>query len=91
MSKVVMVWYGGLNYARPEEDDGEEFPSLSAAKRAFAARADYDPYYPCVSEDTPENGGPEGHIYFGSLKDWCPANGADRVLSFGPRGGVRVE
>ena len=89
--KVVMVWYGGREYARPEEDDGEEFSSLSAAKRAFAARADYDPYYPCVEEDTPDNGGPEGYIYFGSLEDWCPANGADRVLSFGPRGGVRVE
>lgn len=87
MSKVVMVWYGGINFARPEEDDGEEFPSLSAAKRAFAARADHDPYYPNVDE----NCGPEGHIYFGTLETWCPANGADRVLSFGPRGGVRID
>lgn len=70
MSKVVMVWYGGLNYACPEEDDGEEFPSLAAAKRAFAARTsggDYYNFYPTVEEDTPENGGPEGHIYFGTL------------------------
>lgn len=85
--KVVMVWYGGINFARPEEDDGEEFSSLIAAKRAFAARASWL----LVEEDTPDNGGPEGHIYFGSLKDWCPANGADRVLSFGPRGGVRID
>ena len=90
MAKVVMVWYGGLNFARPDEDDGEEFSSLSAAKRAFAARAD-NPYYPNVEEETPEEGGPEGHIYFGSLETWCPANGADRVLSFGPRGGVRID
>lgn len=87
MAKVVMVWYGGLNFARPDEDDGEEFSSLSAAKRAFAARTSWL----LVEEDTPDNGGPEGHIYFGSLKDWCPANGADRVLSFGPRGGVRID
>ena len=90
MAKVVMVWYGGLNYASPEEDDGEEFSSLSAARRAFAARAD-NPYYPCVEEDPPEDGGPEGHIYFGTLQDGCPANGPDRILSFGPRGGVRVD
>lgn len=58
------MWYGGINFDRPNEDDGE---------------------------DTPENGGPEGHIYFGTLETWCPANGADRVISFGPRGGVRAE
>lgn len=82
--KVVMVWYGGINFDRPDEDGGEEFSSLSAAKARFAN-------WLLVEEDTPDNGGPEGHIYFGSLKDWCPANGADRVLSFGPRGGVRID
>lgn len=91
MSKVVMVWYGGREYGHPEEEDGEEFSSLSAAKRAFAARTSWDHYYPNVEECPPEEGGPEGYIYFGTLQSWCPANGADRVLSFGPRGGIRAE
>ncbi len=81
--KVVMVGYGGMNFARP---DGEEFPSLAAAKRVFAECTNV-----MVDKRPFEDGGPERHIYFGTLETWCPANGADVILSFGPGGGARAK
>lgn len=87
--KVWMLWHGGSSYAHGSiEDDVEEFASLKAAKDAFAARADFDPYYPCVSDDA------SAWIFFHDPNDEGNGPGdpyPDRVLEFGPRGGVRVE
>lgn len=81
--KVKALWYGGVNYANPDPDrDLESFGSIRAAVDTFAARADHDPYYPCVEEDATEM-----HLYLGEYSD----NGPDRIVRFGRRGGVRVE
>lgn len=84
MAKVAALWYGGSSYADPDPDrDLERFDSLQDAKRAFEARADFDPYYPCVDEETCEM-----HVYLGGEYH---EDGPDRVLRIGKRGGVRVE
>lgn len=84
MAKVVALWYGGCNYAAPNPDrDLERFDSLKAAARAFEARADHDPFYPCVEEEQTEM-----HVYFGTAYH---ENGPDRLIRFGRRGAVRVE
>lgn len=88
--KVYMLWHGGSSYAMFDQfnrDDIEEFDSIKDAVESFRARADFDPYYPCVSDGLPEEGGPEAWLCF----DNPYQNGdlyPDRVLSFGPRGGV---
>jgi hypothetical protein len=93
--RVTMFWHGGSGYAAPDmhsERDAEVFDSIADAKRAFAARADHDPYYPCVDDCSPEDSGPEAWLFFGKPSDH-PILGAeypDRLLSFGPRGGVVV-
>lgn len=87
--KIVMLWHGGMGYAHPDEDDGEEFSSLEEAKFEFARRV-WNAYYPGVEPIPPEEGGPEAQVYPGTLEDWCPANGPDRTIKFGPRGGVVV-
>jgi hypothetical protein len=84
-----MLWYGGASYGACIEDDLETFGSLAELRHAFARRLG-DAYYPCVSDDTPDNGGPEGYVYLydpRGVDDPYP----DRLISFGPRGGVRVE
>jgi hypothetical protein len=84
--KVYMIWQGGINYAVSDIADAEEFPSLAAAVAEFTHRASgTDPYYPCVE-------GSEGHIFhydprIASGGDHYP----DRIITSGPRGGVRVE
>lgn len=87
---VYMFWYGGPGYGVGTlEDDLEQFDSLAELRHTFARRW-RDPYYPCVSNDTPEYGGPEGYVYLydpRGMADPYP----DRLISFGPRGGVRVE
>ena len=87
-----MLWHGGSSYEVGYiDEDTEEFPSLAAAKDAFAGRADtLETYYPCVSEDTPEDGGPSAQVFFADPREFADPY-PDRVLSFGPRGGVRVE
>ena len=88
--KTYMLWHGGSSYAVFDQfnrSDIEEFDSIADAIRSFRARADFDPYYPCVSEDAPEEGGPEAWLCFDDpyqVPDLYP----DRILSFGPRGGV---
>ena len=80
--KVKALWYGGSNYASPDPArDLESFSSMAEAKRSFAARADFDPYYPCVDEEQTEM-----HVYLGDYSE----NGPDRVLTIGKRGGVQV-
>jgi hypothetical protein len=84
---VWMLWRGGVNYAAPEISDAEPFASLRAAATEFARRTEYESrYYPGAY---PEPSGPSAWIMFGDERpggDVCP----DRVLSFGPRGGVRI-
>lgn len=82
--KVLALWYGGSNYAAPDghnPKDCEHFDSIKDAKRSFANRADFNPYYPCVDAETCEM-----HLYFGPYHE----DGPDRVLTLGKRGGVRV-
>lgn len=81
--KVKALWYGGGNYSAPNPDtDLESFDSIGAAVDTFAARADHDPYYPCVDDEATEM-----HLYLGEYFE----NGPDRIVRFGRRGGVRVE
>ena len=82
---VYMLWHGGSSYAPPMDDDAEAFASIADAVDSFESRT-RDPYYPCVKRDTPENGGPTGMLYIGEVGDY-----PDRIVTFGPRGGVRVE
>ncbi len=83
--KVTMFWHGGSNYAcfdTSNPKDAEEFGSLSAAKRSFESRADFDPYYPCVES-------PEAWLCKGSAESNLGAEYPDYVLTLGPRGGVQ--
>ena len=81
--KVTAMWFGGSSYAVPYPDDVEHFDSLRAAKDAFWSRADFDPYYPCVDKDTTEM-----WISFGVHES---IEYPDRIIKFGPRGGIVVE
>lgn len=84
--RCIGLWYGGSSYAAPnghDPRDCEQFDSLKDAIATFEARADFDPAFPCVDEDTAEM-----HVYFGSEYH---ENGPDRVVKFGPRGGTIVE
>ena len=55
----------------------------SVGREAFAERVDFHPAYPCVDETA------EMWIFFGppAEQDGYP----DRILSVGPRGGVREQ
>jgi hypothetical protein len=90
--KVTMFWFGGSSYAMFDTHnprDAEEFDSMRAARNAFAARTN-DSYYPCVDEESPDDGGPEAWIFKGPAKQNIGAEYPDFTMSFGPRGGVRV-
>ena len=80
-----MLWHGGSSYAAPTINDAESFASLAEAKRDFISRLG-NPYYPCVTRETEENGGPSAWIFYGTEAGDYP----DSVLSFGPRGGLQV-
>jgi len=93
LMKVTMFWHGGSSYACfsvHEPKDADVFDSLANAKRDFANRV-HDPYTPCVSEDLPENGGPEAWLFFGKAHPVIGQEYPDAILSFGPRRGVRME
>jgi hypothetical protein len=81
--RCTALWYGGSSYSTPDPDrDLEHYRSMRAAREVFEARYAGDGgYTPCVSDDT------EMHIYFGGYHE----NGPDRILRFGPRGGVILE
>lgn len=84
--RCIGLWYGGANYAAPnghDPRDVESFDSISHARRVFESRADHDPYRPCVEDESTEM-----HVYLGTEYH---ENGPDRVIRFGPRGGVLVE
>ncbi len=87
-----MFWHGGNNYAcfdTHNPEDAEQFDSLEDAKRAFRSRTS-DPYYPCVDNREPEDGGPEAWIFLCSKEQALGAEYPDRIMSFGPRGGVII-
>jgi len=96
--KVWGLWYGGSSYATPERSDLEEFPSITGAREIFECRGDgWDPVTrsrcPCVDAGASayEYGhGAEMQLFFDKphLDDpyWYP----DRIIRFGPRGGVQV-
>ena len=84
--KVTWLWHGGRNYTVPYPDEGETFESMKAARAEFYDRA-HNPYYPCCYPDTEENGGPSAWVFYGTEVGDCP----DKIMSFGPRGGVKVE
>jgi hypothetical protein len=87
--KVFMLWHGGSSYSPPTCEDTEEFDTIAELKRSFGSRSD-DRYYPCVYDDVPEEGGPEGWVFFHDPRTG-PDDYPDRLIHFGPRGGVRLE
>lgn len=92
MAECWMAWHGGASYAPPEiPGDLEHFDSLRALADSFERRSwSSETYYPCVSDDEPEDGGPEGWIFLAPVADERD-NYPDRIIRFGPRGGVRIE
>ena len=88
---VWMLWSGGVNYSSPYPDQAERFSSLHAAVWEFSRRTEHESsYYPGAYPEPVDAGGPSATITFGPQPpggDFYP----DRVLSFGPRGGVRVQ
>jgi hypothetical protein len=91
--KVFMLWYGGNgNYAAPELSDVEEFDSIKDAVRSFDSRADsWNTYYPLVERDTFDNGGQFAHLFFSDPREpGNPDTYPDRVIEYGPRGGIHV-
>jgi hypothetical protein len=86
-----MLWHGGASYACgyiPE--DLEHFDSLRAAKDSFDRRADsWATYYPCVEREPSEEGGQSAWIFFYEPTENCDAY-PDRILEYGPRGGLLV-
>lgn len=91
--RVTMFWHGGSSYApfsTHEPRDAEEFASIADARRAFRDRL-RDPYYPCVSDATPDDGGPEAWLFLCRKRDAIGQEYPDRLLRFGPRGGVVME
>jgi hypothetical protein len=63
--------------------------SLDVLVKSFDRRR-LDSYYPCVSDETPEDGGPEGHLFFQDPTEHADLY-PDRIVRYGPRGGLVVE
>jgi hypothetical protein len=87
--KTFMLWLGGSSYSCGGYDDIEKFESLEACKQEFKDRL-HDRYYPCVEHDTAENGGPVGWLWFHHKPDDNDDLYPDRVIEFGPRGGLNI-
>lgn len=86
--KTFILWHGGSSYAVGGYEDIEVFDTLQDAKDAFRSRADFDPYYPCVSQDEPEGGGPEAWLWFKRKPEDDGDLYPEVLLQFGPRGGL---
>lgn len=87
--KVYALWHGGSSYAAPEYSDLEVFDSLADFKAEFLSRLS-NSYYPCVTEESPDMGGPSAWVFLGTK----PEDGdlyPDRVAYFGPRGGFHLD
>ena len=89
--KVYMLWHGGSSYSVGGYDDIESFDSLGIARDEFELRTrSHMTFYPCVSTDTPDNGGPSAWIFLYSKPDDNGDLYPDRVMEFGPRGGIQI-
>lgn len=91
--KVTMFWHGGSSYACFDVHNEDEAVVCSSIKAAIDKFAGYvgDPHTPCVSESSPEDGGPEAWLFFGKTHPVVGQEYPDRILKFGPRGGVVME
>jgi hypothetical protein len=81
--KYLGLWYGGSSYALPDPDrDGEIFTSVKQAGARLQSLIDNDDRRtPCVDAETAEM-----HLYAGGAYH---EDGPDRVLTIGPKGGIR--
>ena len=84
--KTWMHWHGGSSYAfGTVAENAEAFDTLADAIAAFEHRYNGgDSYYRCADETA------SAHLYFAdpaTLHEPYP----DRLITIGPRGGVRVE
>jgi len=88
-----MLWHGGASYAPGElPADLEDFGTLRELKRAFDSRADSsNTYYPCVEREPQDDGGQFAWVYLCPSSEVGPDFYPDRVLTYGPRGGLRLE
>lgn len=87
-----MLWHSGASYAiGTVDEDVEEFDTLRALKHEFDSRADsWNTYYPCVERLPQDDGGQSAWVFFRDPRgerDPYP----DRILTYGPRGGLRLE
>jgi len=84
--KVWGEWYGGSSYSVPETGrDTEEFESLKEAKSVFESRySNWGGNTPVVDEQS------EMWIFFVDPRT-VDSPYPDRIIEFGPRGGVIVE
>ena len=85
--KVYGLWYGGSSYACPSiynQADVEKFESIEDAKQTLFSRyANYNGSTPAVTQES------NIQLFFfeqGSVREY-----PDRIIYFGPRGGIRVE
>lgn len=98
---IYATWYGGASYAQSEVPaDVESFRSLSHAQDALLERRKYgyglrqhfefvnrpaeSDLCPCVDESS------ELWVYFADPSESHDPY-PDRIIKFGPRGGIRVE
>lgn len=87
--KVFALWYGGSGYAMPDPfTDVEEFASIQHAFNEMDGRF-YDPYYPCIEEVPPEEGGHYMHLFRGNplAQDLMP----DYILQYTKRGTLKCQ
>jgi len=87
--KIYALWYGGPNYAAPRTEDVESFPSLSEVRSELWRRS-RSTYYPCTVEAEPDEG---GHYFLTYRVDPREESDPmpDRIIRFGPRGGIVQE
>jgi len=90
--KCYGLFHGVGNYSTYITNrDIEEFNSIADAKHAFWVRADFDSYYPCVDMTMEMQISFEDPRTDGSDIDFIEFGYPDRIISLGPRGGVKVE
>jgi hypothetical protein len=93
------MWHGGASYAAPYAEDAIPVDSVREAILRFESR-----YYgsdpvsglktPCVDNVPPDEGGPETWLIVRRPGEDKLIGGdiyPDRIIYFGPRGGIRVE
>lgn len=82
--KVTAMWFGGSSYTAPTGEDVEHFGSLQEAKEDFDDRYNnFNGRTPCVDKEDAET-----WISLG-VHDFIEY--PDRIIKFGPRGGIITE